>query len=224
MKNINVKHGFGETEVLNETNRKDNLVLLQPVRSIYQVLGTLAKFPELLLNPKMNLNEDDFIQSFHKLVFVTIKDMICKDNSIKSITHIDIDDFLSGNAELYELWEQNKGLYYMEQAIKNSNANAFKIHYREVKKYALMRQFTSAGVDVTALFKYYESDLNVFSESKQQFDDLELDAVENQLIELGKSNGELQQQLLYKQTEIDSQIDMLMKRKQELNDLGEKLV
>ncbi|MFS8601542.1 hypothetical protein LRO89_02965 [Priestia megaterium] len=223
MKNIIINNGFGITEAVNITNGKENLSSLQAVRSVYQVLGTLAKFPQLLLQPTMNLSEDDFIHPFHQMVFVAIKDMVCKDNAIKRITHIDIDDFLSVNDELYELWKQNNGLYYMKNAIESSNSSAFKIHYRQVKKYTLMRQFASSGVDITSLFEYYETDLKKFTESKDKFNSLALDEVEQQVIELGKENEELKQQLTYKQMEIDSQIDMLMKQKRELNKLKGKL-
>ncbi|MEJ9232227.1 hypothetical protein LAV79_22780 [Peribacillus butanolivorans] len=219
MKDITLVHGFGT----NNEMEQSSIMMLNPVRSYYQVLGTLAKFPMLLLNPKMNLSEDDFLQDFHKIVFKAIKDIICKDNSIKAITYVNIDDHLSQFAELYEVWNVNDGIRYMKKSIEHANGNAFKLHYREVKKYTLVRQCVSAGVDVTGVLKYYETDLKLYTESVKQFELLGLDEIEKQLIELGKGNEELQYQLSYKQEEIDSQIAMLMKQKQELNDFRKKL-
>lgn len=216
MKNTTLATGFGDARI------KD-LETLNPVRSYYQVLGTLAKFPQLLLHPRMDLREDDFFQEFHKVVFISIRNMVYKDNKLKTITYVDIDDHLSQNSELYEIWKRYDGMDYMRNAIKHSNSDAFKLHYRTLRKYTLMRQFVNAGVDVTGLFKYYESDLHLYTQSRKQFELLELDEVENQLIEAGKGNVELQQQLSYKMDEIDNQIAMLMKQKQGLNDLKEKL-
>jgi hypothetical protein len=106
MKNITLVHGFGTN---NETGA-NSLIMLNPVRSYYQVLGTLAKFPMLLLQPKMNLSEDDFLHDFHKIVFMAIRDIVCKDNKIKEVTYVDIDDHVSQFAELYEVWNVNDGI------------------------------------------------------------------------------------------------------------------
>ncbi|MFJ5751657.1 hypothetical protein ACIP97_24290 [Peribacillus frigoritolerans] len=218
MKDITLVHGFGTN---NETESSN--AMLNPVRSNYQVLGTLAKFPKLLLNPKMNLSEDDFLQDFHKIVFMAIKNIICKDNSIKEITHVDIDDHLSQFAELYKVWNVNDGISYMKKSIEHANSNAFKLHYREIKKYTLVRQFVGAGIDVSGVLKYYETDLKLYTESRKQFELLRLEEIEKQLIEIGKGNAELQDQLSYRQEEIDSQIAMLQKQKQELKDFRKKL-
>ncbi|MFS8185618.1 hypothetical protein ACMG4J_02515 [Rossellomorea marisflavi] len=211
-----MKLGFGEVQ-------KENLGLIQSPRSIYQVLGTLAKFPQLLLNPRMDLSEDDFVHPLHKTTFVAIKDIVCKDHSIKKLTHKDIDDFLSEFDELYGVWNQYNGLHYLEKAIEHSNANTFKIHYQEIKKYWLMRKFANAEVDVNKVYNYLKTDLKLLSKNKDQFESLSVEDLERQLMKIGKGNTVFQKQLLDKETEIDSQIALLMKRKQELNILRKKL-
>ncbi|MGG4467390.1 hypothetical protein ABER68_05030 [Paenibacillus alvei] len=211
-----MKIGFGDVQ-------KENLGLLKSTRSIYQVLGTLAKFPKLLLNPRMDMTEDDFIHPLHKVIFESIKALVCRDNSMKRLTHKDVDDFLADFDELYVIWDQYNGMYYLEKAIEHSNTNTFKIHYQSIKKYTLMREFAAASIDVNKVYNYLEIDLMLLSKNKGQFETLSLKDLEGQLINVGKGNTLLQKQLLDKETEINSQITLLIKRKQELNKLREKL-
>lgn len=211
-----MKIGFGESQ-------SQYLTLLHSPRNIYQVLGTLAKFPQLLLNPRMDLCEVDFVHPLHKAIFVAIKGIVCKDHSIKKLTHKDIDDFLSEFAELYEVWNQYNGLHYLEKAIEHSNANVFKIHYQKIKKYSLMRQFASAGVNVNQVYNYLEPDLTLLSKDREQFESLSVDDLEGQLMKIGKGNKVFQKQLIDKEMEIANHIALLMKRKQELKILREKL-
>ena len=58
----------------------------------------------------------------------------------------------------------------MRKAIEHSTSNTFKIHYQEVKKYSLLGEFVNAGVDVTKLLLYCETDLNKWIESRKSFE------------------------------------------------------
>ncbi|HFK1791168.1 TPA: hypothetical protein ACGXGE_003949 [Bacillus pacificus] len=221
---IDLKHGFGEEKaVFESTLTGEKAKLLNPIRSVYQVLGTLARRPQTLLQPRMTLCEDDFLQNFHKMVFGTIKDIICKDNSIKRLTHVDIDNHLSTDDELYELWKDCNGIYYMQSAIEHSTNDTFKIHYRELKKHTLMRQFACADIDIQGVYDYMQNDLQLLMRSTKRVESLTLEELENALIPLGTGNSDMQQLLSDQQQAIDSHISMLMKRKQELHLLGEKI-
>lgn len=218
-------HGFGEElKVGFETNLTvEAKVSLNPIRSIFEVLGTLAKYPQLLLNPRMTLCEDDFVQTFHQMVFSAIKDIICKDNSIKRLTEVDIDNYLSTDTELYELWTNCNGIYYMREAIEFSNKHTFKIHYRELKKHTLMQQFACAGIDISSVHDYLQTDLPLLSKSEKRVRTLTYEELESELIPLGKGNDDMQQLLSDQQQLIDTHISILMRRKQELQSLQEKL-
>ncbi|MCU4956901.1 hypothetical protein OB990_11955 [Bacillus cereus] len=218
-------HGFGEElKVGFETNLTvEAKVSLNPIRSIFEVLGTLAKYPQLLLNPRMTLCEDDFVQTFHQMVFSAIKDIICKDNSIKRLTEVDIDNYLSTDKELYELWTNCNGIYYMREAIEFSNKHTFKIHYRELKKHTLMQQFVCAGIDINSVHDYLQTDLPLLCKSEKRVRALTYEELESELIPLGKGNDDMQQLLSDQQQLIDTHISILMKRKQELQSLQEKL-
>ncbi|PGS29444.1 hypothetical protein COC55_06565 [Bacillus cereus] len=219
------KHGFGTEEkaVFESTLTREETKLLNPIRSVYQVLGTLARRPQLLLQPRMALCEDDFVQDFHKMVFGAIKDIICKDNSIKRLTHVDIDNHLSTDDELYALWEECNGIYYMQSAIEYSTNDTFKIHYRELKKHTLMRQFVCADIDIQGVYDYMQKDLRLLMRSTKRVESLTLEELENALIPLGTGNSDMQRLLSDQQHAIDSQIDMLVKRKKELESLQDKL-
>ncbi|PGV58362.1 hypothetical protein COD94_24210 [Bacillus cereus] len=221
----NIWHGFGEPLKIGfeTTFTMKARAEFNPVRDMFEVLGTLAKYPQLLLNPRMTLCEDDFVQTFHQMVFSAIKNIVCKDNSIKTLTYIDIDNHLSTDDELYALWEKCSGIDYMRDAIEMSNKHAFKIHYRELKKHTLMRQFADAGVDISSVHDYLQTDLPLLSRSEKCVRALTYEELENELIPLGKGNDDMQQLLSDQQQLIETHISILMRRKQELQSLQEKL-
>ncbi|EJS14932.1 hypothetical protein IKS_01591 [Bacillus cereus VDM062] len=221
----NIWHGFGEPlKVGFETNLTIAAkVDLNPIRSIFEVLGILAKYPQLLLNPRMTLCEDDFVQTFHQMVFSAIKDIVCKDNSIKRLTEVDIDNYLSTDKELYEFWENCSGIEYMRDAIDLSNKHTFKIHYRELKKHTLMQHFACAGVDIRNVHDYLQTDLPLLRKSDERVRALTYEELESELIPLDKGNDDMQHLLSDQQQLIDSHISILMRRKQELQSLQEKL-
>ncbi|MBE3641225.1 hypothetical protein IMZ78_02670 [Bacillus anthracis] len=221
----NIWHAFGEPlkfgfgTYLTAKAKVD----LNPIRSIFEVLGILAKYPQLLLNPRMTLCEDDFVQTFHQMVFSAIKDIVCKDNSIKTLTYVDIDNHLSKDKELYELWLYCNGIDYMRDAIELSNKHTFKIHYRELKKHTLMQHFACAGVDISSVHDYLQTDIPLLSRSEKRVRTLTYEELESELIPLGKGNDDMQQLLSDQQQLIDTHISILMKRKQELQSLQDKL-
>ncbi|MGR5882753.1 hypothetical protein ACT7DC_21990 [Bacillus cereus] len=220
----NIWYGFGEPHFGFETTfTKQARAEFNPVRDMFEVLGTLAKYPQLLLNPKMTLCEDDFVQTFHQMVFSAIKNIVCKDNSIKTLTYVDIDNHLSTDDELYAMWEKCSGIDYMRDAIEMSNKHAFKIHYRELKKHTLMRQFADAGVDISSVHDYLQTDLPLLSRSEKCVRALTYEELENELIPLGKGNDDMQQLLSDQQQLIETHISILMRRKQELQSLQGKL-
>ncbi|WP_242305739.1 hypothetical protein [Bacillus cereus group sp. BfR-BA-01451] len=220
----NIWHGFGEPHFGFETTfTRQARAEFNPVRDMFEVLGILAKYPQLLLNPKMTLCEDDFVQTFHQMVFSAIKNIVCKDNSIKTLTYVDIDNHLSTDDELYALWENCNGVYYMREAIEYSNKHTFKIHYRELKKHTLMRQFADAGVDISSVHDYLQTDLPLLSRSEKRVRALTYEELESELIPLGKGNDDMQQLLSDQQQLINTHISILMRRKQELQSLQDKL-
>lgn len=192
-------------------------------RSNSLVLGTLAKFPQLFLNPKMLITEEDFQHPLHKVAFTAMKNLFCINSKIKKITPECIDNYLSAYSESYEIWNKHDGYNFMHKVIEHPASEMFAYHYAQVLNYSRLRFFAENGVDATKLFDYNETDLNKLNRTREAFQFLGTDEVKKRLIELGKGDQKLLQSYETKENEIDNQIALLMRQKQEVAEMRELL-
>ena len=86
-------------------------------RSIMQVLGCLITNPNLFdRTDKYNLSIEDFGESFHKTIFGTVSNL--KQQGLKEINVVDIDNYLSSRPTLYKTFNSNNGAEYVNEIIK----------------------------------------------------------------------------------------------------------
>jgi replicative DNA helicase len=161
-----------------QLENNDNILKhLNPTRSIYSVLGNLCINPRALKDPEVHLAEEDFYQDFHKTVFSAINNMVYSGEDIKSITEVDIDNFLSLHPKLMKTWEDNDGIQYMRKAIEHSNIETFKINYDLLKKYALLRNYIETGVSIKDIFDFENVDLKVFNDGRKRIENMTLEDI-----------------------------------------------
>lgn len=148
---------------------------LNPTRSIYSVLGNICKNPRALKDPEIYLGEEDFLQDFHKIVFSAINNIVYSGEEVKSITEIDIDNYIAPHGDLYKIWEDNNGLDYVKKSIEHSNLDTFKLNYDLLKKYSLLRDYYRHGVDIKDIFDYDNVDIKVHNEGKKRIEKMSLE-------------------------------------------------
>lgn len=148
---------------------------LNPVRSVYSVLGILCHKPQTVRNPEMPINEGDFYQAFHKNIFSAINNIAYSDSKVEKITAVDIDNYLAQYPANYKIWEQHNGFEYMQAAIDTANVKVYTNNYWRLKKFAMLRDYTLAGVDVTTLYDYNLVDLKQQEEQMKALDKMNLD-------------------------------------------------
>ena len=160
------------------TVSNDNSIAnLNPVRSIYTVLGILCNAPQTVRDPEMPLSEDDFLQAFHKNIFAAINNIAYSDHAVEKVTAVDIDNYLAQFPQNYKIWEQHNGFEYIESAIENVNMNTYKNNYWRVKKFALLRDYVNTGIDVTDLYDYKLNDLKHQEEQMKALDKMDIDQI-----------------------------------------------
>jgi replicative DNA helicase len=148
---------------------------LNPVRSVFTVLGILCNNPQLVRNPEMPITEGDFFQAFHKNIFVAINNIAYSDSKVETVTPIDIDNYLAQYPQNYKIWEQHGGLEYMTTAMDKANNKLYKSNYWRLKKFAMLRDYVNTGVDVTDIYDYTLADLNQQEEQMSALDKMTLD-------------------------------------------------
>lgn len=162
---------------MNEEQQRINLTNLDPVRSVFTVLGIICNCPKILRNPDMPLSESDFYKPFHKNIFAAINNIAFTDVTVEKISAIDIDNYLAQYPQNYKIYEQHKGFEYISSAIKNVNMKTYKSNYDRVKKFSMLRDYVEGGIDVKDLYNYDLTDLKQQEEQMKNLDKMNIDQI-----------------------------------------------
>lgn len=113
---------------------------------IIQILGILMKKPNILSQTdKYHLSLTDFSNKFEKYIFGAIYDLY--HNGAKKIDVIDISNILDTNPLAKNIFEQNKGLEYLEDALEFSQEDNFDYYYNHLKKLNAIESLNKIGID-----------------------------------------------------------------------------
>lgn len=131
--------------------------------SILQVIGCVYNDPSLLdQTEKYTITEEDFPNSFHKVVFGAIYNIYFLGAS--KINLKNVLDFLAQHPKSEAIFKKEKGEEWLVQAADNATASAFDYYYNRLKKMSLLRAFDNNGIDVS---RFYDPD-NIFDTKKKQ--------------------------------------------------------
>ena len=140
-----------------------------------QVIGCVFNNPQLLdITDKYSIVDEDFADSFHKVVFGAIYKL--HELGAKTINLQNIADFLSDRPKSEAIYKQNKGEEWLTRIADASMASTFDYYYGRLKKFALLRAFDNCGIDVSDI---YDMD-NILDMKKKQ---LQEDMLDNATLE-----------------------------------------
>lgn len=157
-----------------------NLVTLTTLRqyqsksAIREVLGCLIKQPGLLASNKITV--DDFVEAFHKVVFVAINN--CFENGMEKLDSIIIEDYLQ-NAfpSKYGIFKRNNGALYVEKASEMAILENFPANYKEMRKFTVLRELVKEGTDVSEFFDPNEVDSELIDSKREYFEECSVDDI-----------------------------------------------
>ena len=134
------------------------------ISSLCQVIGTIFGNPEILdMDEKYFFTEDDFVDSFHKIVFGSIYNL--HQLGAKEITLSAIEDYLEQRPKKLAEYKTQKGEEYILKCVETAKPAAFDYYYNRMKKMTLLRTYNEyAGMDLGWL---YDPD-NIFDAKKKQ--------------------------------------------------------
>lgn len=155
----------------------DSTMNLNPIRSVYSILGILCHKPQLVRNPEMPLDEGDFAQSFHKNIFAAINNIAYSDSSVEKISAVDVDNYLAQYPQNYKIWEQHNGFEYLSSCVENANTDTYTSNYWRLKKFSLLRDYVETGIDVSSLYNYRSTDLAQQEKEMKALDKLKIDQI-----------------------------------------------
>lgn len=126
--------------------------------AIREVIGCLLKDPTLLVNHK--ITKEDFVEAFHKLLFVTINNLFVQ--GVSKIDAIVIEEAIKRDySSLYNIYTKNNGNYYVTANQKTAILANFEANYNEMKKFTALRGLRNQGIEVDDLFDPSEPDPEV---------------------------------------------------------------
>lgn len=164
-------------------------------------MGSLLKNPNLFLDNKYDINENDFVERFHAIIYGVIKNLFF--SGVKTITALEIDTYLSQYPVQKKIFDDNDGLHYIDNLSKFAKVENFDFHYNVLKKYTLLRQLTSQGFDTSCFYDENIVEPKKAEEMMRRFNSLTvkdiLDEVEKKVISVKdqfcRSGEELEQNI-----------------------------
>ena len=135
-----------------------------------QVIGCVFNNPKLLdITDKYSIIDEDFVDSFHKVVFGAIYKL--HELGATQITLSNIADFLKDRPKSEAIYQQNKGEEWLTRVAENSMISTFDYYYSRLKKFSLLRAYDNCGIDITDI---YDVD-NILDMKKKQLQEEQLD-------------------------------------------------
>lgn len=150
---------------------------LIPKRDFYNLLGSLCKKPQLLIQDKVDLRLEDFEEEFFKILFGTINNIIINNIEIEKITPVDIDNEIAKITKNYDIYNNNEGFKYVSQICENANEQLFFDNLKRIKKFSLLRDLDRAGFDISDIYDYKTIDMNKQKNQREHLETLEINEI-----------------------------------------------
>lgn len=140
-----------------------------------QVFGCIMKEPLLLAQvDKYRLVIPDFDDKFTQIIFGCLYNMFT--NGARTITVLDIDNYLSANATLKVIFDDNDGTKYIMDCEKVGDLESFPYYYSRVKKFSALRALDKDGFDISDF--YCESPLDKrYKETQARFEESKVEDI-----------------------------------------------
>jgi replicative DNA helicase len=122
---------------------------------VQQVLGSLLKKPQLLSQvDRYNLAVTDFYTKLEKYVFIAILGLY--QGGAKSISVLDVENYLDVDAGSKAFFDKQNGLAYTQDILEFAQIDNFDYYYQKLKKINLLNDLQKMGFSTD---EFYISDL-----------------------------------------------------------------
>ena len=153
-----------------------NLKLYQNKTCVREVLGCLIQDPSLL--SKYKISKNDFVEAFHKVIFVAINNQY--EFGAKKLNSMIISNYLKeAFPSKYGIYKRNNGDAYVDKIKEFSSLQNFEYNYNELRKYSVLRSLVNKGFDVTPFFDPEEADPDIIDKHRELFESTSLDGLIN---------------------------------------------
>lgn len=115
------------------------------------------------------LTPEDFYEPFHQVLFVTITDLHA--DGFNKIGKFEINSYLKDNfTQQYATYKEEGGDEYIDRALKiDKDEDNFDYYYNRVKKFSLLRHYTSVGISVSDIYDTEEDEPSLLTDMNTLF-------------------------------------------------------
>ena len=155
--------------------KKSKLLSYVNKQALREVLGSLLQEPSLIREYKIVQN--DFPETFHKLIFAAINNLY--KNGAEEIDAVAIDEYLSHYETQYQVFIKNEGVSFLEKIQEMALQSNFKYYYDQLKKFSLLRSYVEYGISVEEFFDPDEINPEVIEKQRKQLDEYTIQDIIN---------------------------------------------
>ena len=143
-----------------------------------RLLACLIQDATLCINEKYKLNKNEFsVNKFHQILYISIYNLAC--NGYKTISIMDLNEFLKSYEAQYSVYLDNNGDSYIETIIELTDVNNFDGYYKEFRKLSCLTAYKENGCDVTKFWnEEVTDDKNIENLNQYTIEDI-IDYFEN---------------------------------------------
>lgn len=159
--------------------QKGKLDKLYDSQAALYVLSNIMKDPLLIQNESYVLDPTDFFKPIHKMIFIAIYNL--EQQGIETIEPSSIDLYLSHYDAQYNYYKAQNGYSLVQECSRmaiSMDPKEFLYYYSRLKKFSLLRDLESSGIDTTTFYNTEVSSLDKDAE-EDRLDKTALEAIPN---------------------------------------------
>lgn len=150
------------------------------IGSICQVLGCIYTNPKILeKDDKYKFNKEDFVDSFHQMMFTSIYN--CWQLGVKDFSLPVIEDYLTQRPKSMAEYKTHKGSEFLLKIAEIANPLTFDYHYSRMKKMTLLRAYEDMGMDLRWYLNEDELNAKKLQEQRDIFDNDTLEDISKKI-------------------------------------------
>lgn len=140
------------------------------------LLGCACNNLDLLRDRNYSLNQADFDDEFHKLLFGVLQNLAIE-KDIREVDGFTMATYLKKFPVQFEKFNSKSGVEQVQEMKTKANNSSFEYSYKMTKKYSLLRRFSSVGMDVRDIFDPNCLDVKMFELQVRRIESLSIEQI-----------------------------------------------
>lgn len=140
------------------------------------LLGKISCDLNILRDREFDLNQGDFDDLCHKLIFSSLQNLAIEKDIIEADGML-INSYLSEFPVQHEIYKKGLGVDVLNTARETCKKTSLEYSYKTVKKFSLLRRFQSIGMDVRELYDEDTLDVIALEQQRLRLDRMSIDEI-----------------------------------------------